>query len=391
MKKDYNFSWTDLFEVFKDAITTERKILVIDEFQYLGKVDKAFPSLFQGVWENLLQNENIMVILCGSLIRMMESQTLNYSSPLYGRRTGQIKLKQIDFLDYPGFFSGANKPNSRTSPSKSGFSEEELIETFAVTGGVPKYIEVFNSGLPLMDSIKRNILNKQSFLYEEPIFLLEKEVSEIGSYFSIIKAIAHGNHKLSKIATLLGVKQSSLTRYLQTLMELDLIRREIPVTETDPSKSKQGLYYITDNFIEFWFKFIYPFRSYLEMDDSDFVMKKIEKNFIDNHAAFVFERVCLRKMWVLNKSKELPFRFDRVGRWWDKNTEIDIVGVNEETREIILGECKYTEAQIDVNLFFRLQEKGKAVSWNRDQRKEYYILFSKTGYTTQLTELAAKR
>jgi AAA+ ATPase superfamily predicted ATPase len=129
LKKNFNFTWDDLFEVFKDYKKNERKILVIDEFQYLGKINKSFPSIFQREWDNLLESENIMVILCGSLISMMESQTLNYSSPLYGRRTGQIKMKQIKFTDFSDFFEDKN--------------EEELIEFYAVTGGVPKYIEVF--------------------------------------------------------------------------------------------------------------------------------------------------------------------------------------------------------------------------------------------------------
>ncbi|MGD2092079.1 MAG: ATP-binding protein [Candidatus Aminicenantes bacterium] len=377
LEKDFNFTWDDLFEVFKDYKKNEKKILVIDEFQYLGKINNAFPSIFQRVWDNLLENENMMVILCGSLISMMESQTLNYSSPLYGRRTGQIKMKQIKFTDYSDFFE--NK------------SEQELVEFYAVTGGVPKYIEVFQSANNIFAAIEKNVLNKQGFLYEEPIFLLEREVGEISSYFSIISAIARENHKLSKIATALGVSQTNLTRYLKTLIDLDLIERRVPVTEFDPSKSKQGLYYITDNYFQFWFKFIYPFRSYIEMDDTTFVMDKIKQNFIDNHVSFVFEYVCLQKMWQLNKQNELPFKFTRVGRWWDKNTEMDIVGLNEDTKEIILGECKYTNVKVDMDLFYQLIQKGREVPWNKNHRREYYILFSKSGFTHELLNLAKER
>jgi AAA+ ATPase superfamily predicted ATPase len=331
LKKDFNFTWDDLFEVFKNYKKKERKIVVIDEFQYLGKINKAIPSIFQRIWDRYLENENVMLILCGSLIRMMESQTLNYSSPLYGRRTGQIKMKQMEFKHYRDFFESK--------------SELELIEFYAVTGGVPKYIEVFNAYDCIFTAIEKNVLNRQGFLYEEPIFLLEREVGEIGSYFSIIKAIAHGNRKLSKMASLLGVSQSNLTRCLQTLTDLDLIERIVPITEPDPSVSKQGLYVIKDNYIEFWFKFIYPFRSYIEMDDTGYVMDIIKRNFIDNHVSFVFENVCVQKMWELNKNGQLPFKFTRVGRWWDKHNEIDIVGLNENTKEMISGECKYTGAK----------------------------------------------
>lgn len=379
LKKEFDFSWDDIFEVFRDYKTKKKKIIIIDEFQYLSKANKSMPSIFQRIWDNLLMNRNVMIILCGSLIHMMRSQTLAYSSPLYGRRTGQIKLKQVNFSHYGDFFPGIE------------MSERDLIEYFAVTGGVPKYIELFNRSENIFAAIRANIVNKQSFLYEEPIFLLEREVGDIGSYFSIIKTIAQGNHKMSKIAAVLNVSQTNLTRYLGTLMELDLIERIVPVTETNPEKSKKGLYYITDNFIEFWFKFIYPHRSFIEMDDSDSVMAKIEKNFIDNHVAFVYENICLQKMWQFNRENKLDFKFSRIGKWWDKDIEIDIVGLNEEEKAVIFGECKYLDKKVDVELFYRLRQKAHAVNRHKDNRRESYILFNKSGFTRKLTELAALR
>jgi AAA+ ATPase superfamily predicted ATPase len=96
-------------------------------------------------------------------------------------------------------------------------------------------------------------------------------------------------------------------------------------------------------------------------------------------------------MWLLNKQNELPFKYTRIGRWWDKNTEIDIVGLNENTKEIILGECKYTNEKPGVDLFYQLIQKGKEVPWNKNDRKEYYILFSKSGFTFDLLNLSKER
>ncbi|MCK4761582.1 MAG: ATP-binding protein [Candidatus Aminicenantes bacterium] len=379
LQRDFDFSWDDIFAVFRDFKTGKKKIVIIDEFQYLSKANKAIPSIFQRIWDELLKDENVMLILCGSLINMMRSQTLDYSSPLYGRRTGQIKLKQIGFPDYGDFFQGKD------------FSGTGLIEYYAVTGGVPKYIELFNLSDDIFTAIRENIVNRQGFLYEEPIFLLEREVNDIGTYFSIIKTIAHGHHKLGKIASALGVSQAKLTRYLRTLIDLDLLERIVPVTESSPEKSKKGLYYITDNFIEFWFKFIYPSRSYIELDDIEFVMEKIKRNFFDNHVSFVFERVCLQRMWQLNRQNEFAFKMQRIGKWWDKDTEIDIVGLNSEEKAIIFGECKYLEKEVDVDLFYRLVQKADRVDWFRGERREYYILFSKSGFTGRLRELSRDR
>ena len=167
-----------------------------------------------------------MVILCGSLITMMESQTLSYSSPLYGRRTAQIKLRQIPFRYYSDFFPG--------------HSRRELVERYSVTGGVPKYIELFEDQEDILKAIEENVLNPSGFLYEEPAFLLQHEVSDIGNYFSIIKTIAADNHRASKIASALEIPQTSLPKYLKTLIDLDILEREVPVTEPNPEKSKKS-------------------------------------------------------------------------------------------------------------------------------------------------------
>ena len=175
-------SWDAIFAPVAEHPFEEKPIIVMDEFQYIGKSNPAFPSIFQRIWEEILKDKEIMVILCGSLVSMMESQTLAYSSPLYGRRTAQIRLKQIPFRYYHEFFPGRNR--------------RELIERYALTGGVPKYIELFSESEDIYQSIQDCILNRSGYLYDEPHFLLQQEVTEVGSYFSIIRAIAAGNRIL---------------------------------------------------------------------------------------------------------------------------------------------------------------------------------------------------
>ena len=204
-------NWDVLFKAIMDTPFESKPVIVLDEFQYLGKANPAFPSIFQRIWEEIMKDKSVMVILCGSLISMMESQTLAYGSPLYGRRTAQIRLKQIPFGYYHEFF-----------PSKS---RRELIEMYAVTGGVPKYIELFSESKDIYSAIQKCVLNRSSYLYDEPHFLLQQEVSEVGSYFSIIKAIAAGNSKLSAISSILEIKSTSLTKYLKTLIDMDILER----------------------------------------------------------------------------------------------------------------------------------------------------------------------
>lgn len=138
-----------------------------------------------------------------------------------------------------------------------GLSPRELVEHYAVTGGVPKYIESFRDCPDIYTGIRENILDRSSYLYEEPYFLLQQEVSEPGSYFSILRAIACGNTRLAAISSAIGVKSTDITRTLKTLTDLDLIEREIPVTEKYPDRSKKGLYRIKDN--------LYPLLVYLHL------------------------------------------------------------------------------------------------------------------------------
>ena len=364
--------WEPIFLQIAEKISAEEKlILVMDEFQYLGKSNPAFPSVFMKIWDEILKDKNIMVILCGSLIQMMTAQTLNYGSPLYGRRTAQIRMGQIPYMYYGEFV-----------PEKS---EDERMQMYAVTGGVPKYIELFDVKTDIYTAIEQNIINANAFLYYEPEFLLEKEVSEIGSYFSLLRVIALGATKLSEISARLEVKQTSLSKYIKTLIELDILERQTPITEENPEKSKMGQYRIKDNYIRFWFAYVYPNRGMIETGHQEYAMERIRKHFIEGHMSYVYEDICREKIWEY--ASELP-EFNRVGRWWNKNCEIDIVAYDSSGKDMIFGECKYTLQPKGMDVLAELKRKGKEVKRHIEDRKETYVLFSRAGYEKSLIEYA---
>lgn len=370
-------NWDVIFKTIMEASFKSKPVIVIDEFQYIGKSNPAFPSVFQRIWEENLKHRQVMVILCGSLISMMESQALAYNSPLYGRRTAQIRLAQIPFRHYAKFFPHKNR--------------RELIEMYAITGGIPKYIELFAESKDIYTAIQNNILNRSGYLYDEPNFLLQQEVSEIGSYFSIIKAIAAGNSRLSSIASMLEVKATGLTKYLKTLADLDIVEREVPVTEENPEKSKKGIYKIKDNYIRFWFAFVYPDRSFIESGNCPIVMRKIRKSLVNRHIAYVYEDVCRERMWDLNAEERWPFHFSKIGRWWDAHDEIDIAAIDPDDNNLILGECKFWREPVGVNVLRSLEDKASRVEWKKQNRHVWYVLFSASGFTEELKQFAEMR
>lgn len=366
--------WEPLFQQIACEARNRKVVVVLDEFQYLGKANSAFPSILQRIWDMDLQQSNIMLILCGSLVHMMESQVLSYTSPLYGRRTSQIRLGAIPFEHFSSFYPDA--------------SQAELLPLYAVTGGVPKYIELFQPRSDIYNMMANLVLSPKSFLFDEPSFLLGGEVRDIGPYFSIVKTIAAGERKLGAIASALGVQQTSLSAYLRTLSNLDLVHREVPVTEKQPHKSKRGLYRISDNFLRFWFRFVYPYRSMLEGGQEAAVMDVIRRDFTAGHVSWVYEDVCRERALRLCAGGMWPLRLERVGRWWNDRSEVDIVGLGENS--VLYGECKYWSHPVGMNVLEKLRSKAADVFPDTHGRDEYFALFSASGFTPDLLDLAKR-
>ena len=371
--------WLDLFQAVADYKPNEKKVLVIDEFPYLVKVNDSFPSILQNAWDEILKDSNVMLILCGSLISMMKKHALSYESPLYGRRTAQMRIAPLPFT---------------TVYENQKLSFEEAAEQYSITGGVPKYMEFFSDGQPLYEQIKENVLSKNGFLYEEPNFLLTDEVQVLTNYFSIIKVIADGNHKLGTIAGILGLETSALTPYLKTLSELGFTEKQVPVTEKNAEKTRKGLYFISDNFLRFWFRYVYPYKGELELDNMQISLDELDKDFKEKFVAFAYEDICKEIFARLCSDKAIDFTPSKIGSYWlnDKsgNTQIDVMAVDTVNKRLFAGECKYHNQPIDADVYFELVKKVDNSSEIKSAFKGYtviYGVFSKSGFTSRMTDI----
>lgn len=372
--------WLDLFQVIADYEPEKKKVLVIDEFPYLVKTNSAFPSILQNAWDEILKDNNLMLILSGSLIGMMQKHALSYDSPLYGRRTSQMRLAPLSFTD---IYAVQN------------LSFTESVEQYAVTGGVPKYLEFFEDGRELTEQIKDAVLSKNGFLYEEPFFLLKSESMTAVNYFSIIKAFADGNHKIGKIAGVLGIESSKLTPYLSTLSELGFVEKRTPVTEKNPEKSRKGLYFIADNFIRFWFRYVYPYKGELELDNMQIVLEEMKKDFETKFVAFAYEDICKDIFANLCKRGVVDFVPSQIGAYWlndyTGDTEIDVMAVDNQNKRIFAGECKYHRNPVDAPVYYALKEKVLNAGEIRKSYPGYdviYGIFSKSGFTQRMLDAA---
>ena len=363
-------NWLEVFSYLKES--KHKLVFAVDEYPYLVEGNKSISSLFQKGWDEYLKQTNIFLILSGSSVSVMESEALIYKSPLYGRRTGQILLKPLSFKESWLFF-----------PSKTF---DEFLSIYTITGGIPAYLLEINPRLTLKACIEKNILSKTSFLHNEVEFILKEELREPRNYFAILRAISLGKTRFGEIANESGLAKNILTKYLNTLENLQLIEKEIPTTEQNQAKSRRSIYKLCDNFFRFWFQFVYPYKSASELENYKEVNRKLTESF-NISESHIYEKVC--QELILGFQKKL-FAFERVGRWWDNNNEVDIVALSNETKEIVFGEAKWSSKPVGTNILEELKAKSRFVDWNKNNRKEYFILFSKSGFTDSLIKQARK-
>lgn len=360
-------NFEEAFEYIAKKASKKRFVVCIDEFSYLVEKDKAMPSVFQTIVDESLKHSNIMLILCGSSISMMERGVLSYESPLYGRRTGQWKLQPFKLKELFKVFKG--------------LSAEEKIKIFSVFGDVPAYFLQYNKDRSLEWNVKEKILTKGAYLYDGGEAVLREELKEPEAYFDILEAMTKVA-KPSKIANLARTNARDLPKYMKKLESLGIVERIIPATEK--ARTKSSLYFIKDNFLNFWFRFVYPNKSELEERRVDEVFELIEEKF-SAEIQKTFERFCLKLIKEKIVLKECFFT--KIGKQWGKIKgrpkgenayEIDIIALNEKNKEILFCECKWKKNVNGEKVLKELREKAQYVQWHNGKRKEHYAVFAKS-------------
>lgn len=363
--------WEDIFKYIAKNIGDDKLVLIIDELPYIALSNISFLSMLQNIIDHELLQKNIMLILCGSSISFMENDIVSYKSPLFGRKTGQLKIDPFDYYDTAKFFPK--------------YTNENKIKIYGVLGGIPHYLIKFDEKKNLKTNIIKHILDASSFLCDEPNNLLHQELRNPAVYNAIIEAIAGGASKINEIATRINETQTKTSKYIKSLLELRILKRVSPINK---GNSKKSIYLINDNLYKFIYRYVYSNRSMIEQDLGEIVYQnKIELDW-NTYLGKIFEDVCLEYMIRKNRKLELKFVVEKFGTWWGNNSlkkkqeEIDLVGLSKN--EGIYCECKYRNEKIGVNVYEKLVERSKLIP--RD--KMYYYLFSKIGFTEELKQLA---
>lgn len=368
-------SWEQAMKSVLELPGNQKKLLVIDEFPYMVKANPQIPSILQNLWDQILKDASVMIILCGSAMSFIEKEILAEKNPLYGRATGILKMQEMSFYDAIQFV-----PN---------YSPEDKITTYAILGGIPHYLKQFDDQLSLSENIKRNILTRGSILYSEVEFLMRQELRETTTYNTIITAVAMGNTKLNDIYTKTQIEKTKLSAYLKNLMDLGILCREFSMTDTtkDQANIQRGIYKLTDNFFRFWYAFVFPNLSELESGDAEGIWDYVIHDQMDFFVSYAFEDICRQYLRCKNRKNELSFHFTKIGRWWNKTEEIDILAKDAEGSHILLGECKYRNSMFPLTELEKFQQKflpkeGKTVD---------YWIFSKSGFAKDTIRVAEEK
>ncbi len=365
-------SWQQVYSFLRDRDISERLVIIIDEFTYLLNNDKSYDSQLQNAIDRILKQKNIFLILCGSEVSTIENLFGDSRKPLYGRKTAELKLKPFTYLEARSFF-----------PS---YSEEDALKTYAILGGIPYYLKLFDSAKPLKDNIIKHCFSPTGVLYNEPEALLRMELVEITFYQNILLAIQAGSSTLNEIATKIQSESAKTSKYLHTLINLGFVQRETPCGEKETRRN--SLYMISDNYFAFYFSFIYRYRNMLNglISPDAFFQKMCTKDKMNHFIGHRFEGICteyLKNQFYLGC---MPFQAEYLGRWWGNNPvekrqeEIDILAIDQANA--LFCECKYTDQPFDNKELDDLIASSHCVK----RKNNYFCIFSRHGVTKSVAD-----
>ncbi len=343
-------SWRTLFEVLAEASGDEKIVVVLDEFQYAVNSSPGLLSTIQYFWDEVLSGKNILLILCSSLVSFVEGKVLSGKAPLYGRADNIIRVEELSPLYIPFF-----------APE---WSSVDHVRLYSVFGGVPGYLASINSREDLWQNIRRLVLEKNSPYYDEPKRLLKEELRDVTRYYSILEAIAAGATGFAEIADRTGIPRESLYKYIRVLMEMGLVARKTPVL----GKGKP-YYRIKDLFTRFWFTYNARYRSALELELVDQVLDYVKHSLDTLIVPWAWEEVVRHIIAYLSRKRVLGFTPTRIGRWWYRGYEADVVAVDDIEKKLLIGEAKWRNLSLReaYRIVSRLEELAGKIPYDASE------------------------
>ncbi|GAB5521700.1 MAG: ATP-binding protein [Rhodothermales bacterium] len=339
--------WDDLLAYVAERTQVQPFVLILDEFPYLADSAPALPSVLQKWWDHDLPATSVKLILSGSHITAMR-RLEGGDQPLYGRRTARIDLLPFDYADA-----------AQVVPK---WSAKDRLHLYGMVGGLPGHLALVDPVQSLAENIGALMLEGSGRLYDEAIHAFDAFLPDASVHYSIIDAIANGEQTWSRIASRVGKQTSALSRPLEWLLEMGVVRRVAPLTAYPKPSPKRVLYQIADPYLAFWHRFIADIRGrgLPALVAPEQLWETMIAPRLDDYMGGVFEAAC-RQFVARSTSSLLPFRPVQVGAWWsrDGSAEVDVVALGS-AGELLVGECKW--GMVDERDLMRLQQRGQQVA-----------------------------
>ncbi len=365
-KKEFTYdSWETAFHEIARAAEDRRIAILIDEVTYLIDADLNFPGTLQKVWDHILSGTNLMVAICGSQMGLMQQHLVDHSAPFYGRATSIMKLQPMPYGATGRFFPE--------------YSAEERLQVYAIWGGIPAYWERLNPNLSVLDNLEQQMTTSGSWLLDEPRLLLQDFISDPYTYVGIMRAISDGYWTPREIAERIGGKSTSLSSYLHNLRQTDFVQRIVPVSKRNQD-TRHGRYVVTDPYLRFYYRFLAAYASQLARGKQRQVLENIQDNLAEFINTNIWPEMC--HDWVADASDrgDLP-KIEAVGGEWTRSWSVDIIGIDEYDRSLILGTCSWHKLSVRDSLKDLIKQANKIVREIDDNRSDWQVTFLLIGRT----------
>lgn len=350
-------------------------VIVIDELPYLLECEPSFATLLQAAWDRDLRRSNLRLVLAGSHYHTMQDTLASPKGPLFGRTTADLFVDEIGVREMSLFLPD--------------YSPEQIVETYSVIGGVPRYLEAWSARRSVLANIRDTVLSPVSIFRNEPAFLIQDEIADPRTYVAILEAIGGGMKRPVDVAKLSGVNLAHVGKYLHTLELLRFVRRIVSIESPSPSAARKAKYEIRDPYLRFYFTFVMPHLRLLEQGRIDRLLDVIRAGFDAYVGKTGYEELCRRYVAALSDRGKLPFDALDVGRIWDRRVEIDVVAIDRKARAALVGECRWRRGKVGPDALDDLMARAAALE-ELEGHKLRYMLFSRSGFTAALTARAKR-
>lgn len=355
----------------------QRLVIILDEYPYMAENDEQLNSVLQREIDQAWNQMNIMLILCGSSITFMENKVLGEKSPLFGRRTGQIDLLPMDYLTSALFVPD--------------YSAEEKAIVYGVTGGIPKYLSVFDPKVALEKNIIDHFFMTAGYFYEEPKNLLRQEFRDVPLYFAIMNAIGGGSTQLNEIAAKTGFEPPKVSQALKKMEAVRLVRRDVPILNKKNRKLVQ--YTLADNMFRFWFRFVSRGTAAIERNFGQQYYQTMVVPNLHDYMELVFENICQEYTFRQGMQGKFGGFLTDVGKWRGNDpvkrcpADIDVVGIDAQQKTAVIGECKFRNAHFNQKELEVFLDRARLITPYRVVR---FLIFSLGGVSEWVMEHIAE-